>query len=150
MMLIGCFMLVSRLEYSSTLRLEVKYSSESSVRFQRNTQLYIPQDRTLQTPKCSTPKSKREKSSEYPAGNRTLTDWVAATRTRLCCMSLQLQVLRVNCSFAPLQKIFRSAVMMRQLLRHVREAGSLNKVLQAVPFPATLLAMEAQASIDRP
>jgi hypothetical protein len=39
--------------------------------------------------------------------------------------------------------------MMRQLLRHVREEGSLNKDLQAVPFPATLLALEAKASIDR-
>jgi hypothetical protein len=45
--------------------------------------------------------------------------------------------------------LLSSAVSTRQLLHHAREADSLNKDLQAVPFPATQLAQEAKA-IDKP
>jgi hypothetical protein len=39
--------------YSSTLKMEATCSSEKSVDFQQTTQRYIPEDRTLQTWKCS-------------------------------------------------------------------------------------------------
>jgi hypothetical protein len=42
------FTLVSCLAYSSTLKMEAKCSSETSVDFQRTTRHYIPEDRTLQ------------------------------------------------------------------------------------------------------
>jgi hypothetical protein len=40
-------MVVSCLAYSLTLKIEVTYSSETSVGFQRATRRYIPEDRTL-------------------------------------------------------------------------------------------------------
>jgi hypothetical protein len=40
-------MLVSRLAYSSTLKMEVACSSETSVEFKRTTRHYIPEYRTL-------------------------------------------------------------------------------------------------------
>jgi hypothetical protein len=46
--LAACFMLDSYLPYSSTLNMEVIYSSETSVDFHRTTQCFIPEDRTLQ------------------------------------------------------------------------------------------------------
>jgi hypothetical protein len=42
-----CFALVSCLAYSSTLNMEAICSSETSLDFQWTTQLYIPEDRTL-------------------------------------------------------------------------------------------------------
>jgi hypothetical protein len=45
------FMLVRCFSYSSTLKMEVTCSSETSVDFQRTTQRYIPEYRSLQ-PKC--------------------------------------------------------------------------------------------------
>jgi hypothetical protein len=42
------FTLVFCLAYSSTLKTEATYSSETSVVFQRNTRRYIPENRTLQ------------------------------------------------------------------------------------------------------
>jgi hypothetical protein len=39
-------LLISWLAYSSTLRMEVTCSSETSVDFQRNTHIYIPENRT--------------------------------------------------------------------------------------------------------
>jgi hypothetical protein len=42
------FTLVSCLAYSSTLKMEATYSSETSVDFRRTTWRYIPEDRTLQ------------------------------------------------------------------------------------------------------
>jgi hypothetical protein len=42
-----CFMLVSCLAYSSTLKIEVTCSYKMSVDFQRTTRCYVPQDRTL-------------------------------------------------------------------------------------------------------
>jgi hypothetical protein len=41
-------MLVSYLDYSSTLKIEATCSSETSVHFQRTTRRCIPEDRTLQ------------------------------------------------------------------------------------------------------
>jgi hypothetical protein len=40
-------MLVSYLAYSSTLKMETKYSSETSVDFQLTTRSYMPEERTL-------------------------------------------------------------------------------------------------------
>jgi hypothetical protein len=48
-----CFTLVSCLAYSSTLKMETKCSSKTSLDFQQCTQLYIPEDRTLQLERCS-------------------------------------------------------------------------------------------------
>jgi hypothetical protein len=42
-----CFMLVSCLAYSSTLKIEDTYSAETSAEFQRTTQRYIPEDSIL-------------------------------------------------------------------------------------------------------
>jgi hypothetical protein len=42
-----CFVLVFCLVYSSTLKIEVTYSSETSVYFQRATRPYIPEDRPI-------------------------------------------------------------------------------------------------------
>jgi hypothetical protein len=67
---VSCFMLVSRLAYSSTLRLEATNSSENSVDFQRTTQRCMPEE-------CSRPKSNKN-NSEYPARHRILTFWFAA------------------------------------------------------------------------
>jgi hypothetical protein len=44
-LLAACFTLVSCLAYSSTLKIEATYSSEMSVGFQRNIQVYISEDR---------------------------------------------------------------------------------------------------------
>jgi hypothetical protein len=41
------FMIVSCLAYSSTLKMEARCSSETSVDFQRTTRRYIPEDGTL-------------------------------------------------------------------------------------------------------
>jgi hypothetical protein len=46
-LLVTCFTLVSCLAYSSTLKMEVTCFSETSVDFQRTTQLYIPENRIL-------------------------------------------------------------------------------------------------------
>jgi hypothetical protein len=46
-LLVACFMLVSCLAYSSTLKMEVTCSSESSVDFQRITWRYIAEHRIL-------------------------------------------------------------------------------------------------------
>jgi hypothetical protein len=48
-LLATCFTLLSCLAYSSTLKMEAKYYSESSADFQWNTWLYIPEDRDLFT-----------------------------------------------------------------------------------------------------
>jgi hypothetical protein len=44
--LTNCFMLVSRLSYSSILKMEATCSSEIAVDLQRTTRRYIPEDRT--------------------------------------------------------------------------------------------------------
>jgi hypothetical protein len=46
-LLATCFMLVSCLAYSSTLKMAAKRSSETSVDFQQTAWDYIPDDRTL-------------------------------------------------------------------------------------------------------
>jgi hypothetical protein len=52
-----CFMLVSRLSYSSILKMVATCSSETSVDFQRTTQRYIPEDRTVHNHCCEKLKS---------------------------------------------------------------------------------------------
>jgi hypothetical protein len=44
---VTCFILISCLAYSSTLKMEATYSSETSADFQRTTLLYIPNARIL-------------------------------------------------------------------------------------------------------
>jgi hypothetical protein len=51
------FMLVFCLAYSSTLKLDVTYSSKTSVEFKRNIQRYIADDRTLHNHRCKSLKS---------------------------------------------------------------------------------------------
>jgi hypothetical protein len=46
-MLVACFMLVSYLAYSSSLKMETTCSSETSDDFQRTTQPYIPEDKAI-------------------------------------------------------------------------------------------------------
>jgi hypothetical protein len=67
------FMLNSCLAYSSTLKMEPTYSSETLVDFQRAARRYVPEDRTLQFP-SSTLKMEPTYSSE------TLVDFQRATR----------------------------------------------------------------------
>jgi hypothetical protein len=55
-----CFMLVSFLAYSSTLKIEATCFSETSVDFQRTTR-HIPDDRTLHTNGCGTSTTIMEK-----------------------------------------------------------------------------------------
>jgi hypothetical protein len=45
-LLVNCFMLVSCVAYSSALKMEAKWSSETLVDFQQTTLRYIPEDRT--------------------------------------------------------------------------------------------------------
>jgi hypothetical protein len=52
-----CFTLVSCLSYSSTLKMEVTCSSETSVDFRRTTRRYIPEDRALHNHRCENFKS---------------------------------------------------------------------------------------------
>jgi hypothetical protein len=52
-----CFLLVSCLAYSSTLKMEATCSSEKWVGFQRTTRLYIPEGRTLSNHRCENLKS---------------------------------------------------------------------------------------------
>jgi hypothetical protein len=47
-----CFTLVSSLAYYSTLKMEAKYSQETSVGFQRTTQCFIPENRVLRNDRC--------------------------------------------------------------------------------------------------
>jgi hypothetical protein len=51
-MLATCLRLVYCLAYFSALKVEAKCSSEMSVDFQRTTQHYIPEDRTLKYTVC--------------------------------------------------------------------------------------------------
>jgi hypothetical protein len=44
--------LVSYLAYSTTLKMEAIYSSETSVDFQQTTRRYIPEDRTIHNQRC--------------------------------------------------------------------------------------------------
>jgi hypothetical protein len=53
----ACFMLVSRLAYSSTLKMEAICSSETSVDVHRNARRYIPEDRALHNHRCNNLKS---------------------------------------------------------------------------------------------
>jgi hypothetical protein len=53
-LLTACFILVSCLAYSSTLRMEAKCSSKPSFDSQYTTQLCIPEDRTLENYKLMT------------------------------------------------------------------------------------------------
>jgi hypothetical protein len=55
--LAACFIPVSYLTYSSTLKIEATYSSETSVEFHRTTWRYIPQDRTVHNDRCGTIKT---------------------------------------------------------------------------------------------
>jgi hypothetical protein len=52
-----CFKLFSCLAYSSTLKMQGIYSSETSVDFQRFTWRYIPEERTHHTHRCESIKS---------------------------------------------------------------------------------------------
>jgi hypothetical protein len=52
-----CFMPVSCMANSSTLKMEEKCSSKMSVDFQRITRPYIPEDRTLHIHRCENLKS---------------------------------------------------------------------------------------------
>jgi hypothetical protein len=52
MKLATCFMLVSCLAYSSTLKMKATYSSEMSVSFQRTAWRHIPAERTLRNYLC--------------------------------------------------------------------------------------------------
>jgi hypothetical protein len=58
-LLAACFLLVSCLAYSLTVKMETICSSETSVDFHRTTWRYIPEDRTLRSPavRTSTPTS---------------------------------------------------------------------------------------------
>jgi hypothetical protein len=51
------FTLVSCSAYSSTLKMEAVYYSETSVDFQRTTRRYIPEDGTLHNHRCKNLKS---------------------------------------------------------------------------------------------
>jgi hypothetical protein len=53
----GAFMLVSCLAYSSILKMEAICFPEASVVFQRTTQCYTPEDRTLHNHQCEDLKS---------------------------------------------------------------------------------------------
>jgi hypothetical protein len=53
----SAFTLVSCFAYSSTMKTEATCSSETSVDFQRTTQCYIAEDRTLHTHRCENLKS---------------------------------------------------------------------------------------------
>jgi hypothetical protein len=48
-LLATCSTLVSCLNFSSILKMEATFSSETSVEFQQTTRRYVPQDRALQT-----------------------------------------------------------------------------------------------------
>jgi hypothetical protein len=52
-----CFKLVSCLAYSSTLKTEATFSSETSADFQWTSWRYIPEDRTIHNYRCETLKS---------------------------------------------------------------------------------------------
>jgi hypothetical protein len=54
---VACFMLVSCLTSSSTLRMEAIFSSVTSVDFHRNTRCYIPENGVLQNRRCEKLKS---------------------------------------------------------------------------------------------
>jgi hypothetical protein len=56
-LLATCFMLVSRLTYSLTPKMEATRSDETSVEFQLTTWYYIPGDRTLRNHRCESLKS---------------------------------------------------------------------------------------------
>jgi hypothetical protein len=59
-LLATCFMPVSFLSYSATLKMEAICSSETSVEFQRTTQRYIPEERTFR------PESSQENAGVLP------------------------------------------------------------------------------------
>jgi hypothetical protein len=63
-LLAACFMLVSCLAYSSALKLEATWFSETLVEFQRTTCRYIPEDRILHSHGCENLKS-------YKVNNRS-------------------------------------------------------------------------------
>jgi hypothetical protein len=50
-------MLVSCLAYSSTLKMEITYSSETSISFQRTVRRYIQEDRNIYNHRCENLKS---------------------------------------------------------------------------------------------
>jgi hypothetical protein len=52
-LLVNCFILLSCLDYSSTLKMEATCSSETLVDFEQTTQPYIPKGITLQNYYCS-------------------------------------------------------------------------------------------------
>jgi hypothetical protein len=56
-LLATCFVLVSHLVYSSTLKRGATCFSEASVEFQRSTRRYIPEDRTVHNHRCDSLKS---------------------------------------------------------------------------------------------
>jgi hypothetical protein len=58
--LAACFMLVSRLTYSLTLKIEATCSSKTSVDFWWTTWRYTPEDRTLHNHRCENIKSYKE------------------------------------------------------------------------------------------
>jgi hypothetical protein len=57
--LVTCFMLASYFACSSTLNIEVKISSETSVHFQRATWCYILENRTPNSRRCEDLKPKK-------------------------------------------------------------------------------------------
>jgi hypothetical protein len=64
-----CFVPVSCLAYTSTLKMEATYSSEMSVDFQQTTQPYNPEDRTLHIHRCENLKSYTGQGSLRPDRN---------------------------------------------------------------------------------
>jgi hypothetical protein len=51
-LLAACFVMVSWLSYSLTLKMELMCPSETSVLLQQTTRCYIPEDRTLHNHRC--------------------------------------------------------------------------------------------------
>jgi hypothetical protein len=65
-----CFTLVSCLAYSSTVKMEAKCSSETSVDIQRTTRCYIPEDGILHNHRCENLKYYGASSISYPRHKR--------------------------------------------------------------------------------
>jgi hypothetical protein len=56
-LLAACLKLISSIIYTSTLKMEATYPSETSIDFQRTTLRYISEDRTLHNHRCEKFKS---------------------------------------------------------------------------------------------
>jgi hypothetical protein len=69
-LLATCWMLVSCLSYSSTLKMEATCSPGTSVDFQRASRRHIPEDRTLHNHRCQNLKSYINRSKAIPVTGR--------------------------------------------------------------------------------